>query len=36
MSEDNLQRYAQTSAVEKILLSDGTINPPGWTVVKFP
>lgn len=36
MSEDNLQRYAQTSAVEKILLSDGTINPAGWTVVKFP
>lgn len=36
MSEDNLQRYAQTSAVEKILLSDGTINPTGWTVVKFP
>ena len=36
MSEENLQRYAQTSAVEKILLSDGTINPGGWTVVKFP
>lgn len=36
MSEDNLQRYAQTSAVEKILLSDGSIKPAGWTLVKFP
>lgn len=36
MSEENLQRYAQTSAAEKILLSDGSIKPAGWTVVTFP
>jgi len=36
MSAENLQRYAQTSAVEKILLSDGSIKPTGWTVVTFP
>jgi hypothetical protein len=36
MSEENWQHYAQTSAAEKILLSDDTINPAVWTVVKFP
>lgn len=36
MSEDNLQRYAQTAAVEKILLSDGSVEPAGWTLVTFP
>ncbi|UOG93580.1 MAG: hypothetical protein L3K52_07580 [Candidatus Thiothrix sulfatifontis] len=36
MSEENLQRYASTPAVEKILLSDGSIKPEGWTVVTFP
>ncbi|QQZ28198.1 hypothetical protein HMY34_05200 [Thiothrix subterranea] len=36
MSVENLQRYASTPAVEKILLSDGSINPEGWTVVTFP
>ena len=36
MSAENLQRYAQMSAAEKILLSDGSIKPTGWTVVTFP
>ncbi|SEA85489.1 MAG: hypothetical protein QJT81_05525 [Candidatus Thiothrix putei] len=36
MSADNLQRYEATIAREKILLSDGSIRPQGWTVVTFP
>lgn len=36
MSMDNLQRYADTPAAEKILLSDGSLQPPGWKVIKFP
>ena len=35
MSADNLQRYAQMPASEKILLSDGSIRPVGWKVVTF-
>ena len=36
MSVENLQRYDATTAHEKILLSDGSIKPSGWTVVTFP
>jgi hypothetical protein len=36
MSAENLQRYEATIAREKILLSDGSIKPAGWTVVAFP
>jgi len=36
MSAENLQRYETTIAREKILLSDGSIKPAGWTVVTFP
>ena len=36
MSAENLQRYEATIAREKILLSDGSIKPAGWTVVTFP
>jgi hypothetical protein len=36
MSVENLQRYEATTAREKILLSDGSIKPAGWTVVAFP
>lgn len=35
MSADNLNRYAQIPASEKILLSDGSIRPDGWKVVTF-
>jgi hypothetical protein len=35
MSADNLNRYAQMPASEKILLSDGSIRPDGWKVVTF-
>lgn len=35
MSVDNLKRYEETPAVEKILLSDGSIQPAGWKVVTF-
>lgn len=36
MSEDNLKRYEQIQASEKILLSDGSIRPSGWKVISFP
>jgi hypothetical protein len=36
MTADNLQRYADTPASRKILLSDGSIRPAGWEVVTFP
>lgn len=36
MSEDNLKRYEQIQASEKILLSDGSIRPGGWKVISFP
>lgn len=36
MSEDNLKRYEQIQASEKILLSDGSIRPAGWKVISFP
>lgn len=35
MTPENLNRYANSSAKEKILLSDGTIDVPGWTLVTF-
>lgn len=35
MTEVNLQRYTNTKAKEKILLSDGMFNPDGWELVKF-
>lgn len=35
MTPENLSRYANSSANEKILLSDGTIKAPGWSVVTF-
>lgn len=34
-SADQLQRYESVQADEKILLSDGNVQPGGWTVVKF-
>lgn len=36
MTAENLQRYEQVQASEKILLSDGSIRPAGWKVVTFP
>jgi hypothetical protein len=36
MSADNLKRYEQVQASEKILLSDGSIRPAGWKVISFP
>lgn len=35
MTEDSLNRYTGAQAKEKILLSDGSIQPAGWTLVKF-
>jgi len=35
MSEASLQRYTATKAKEKILLSDGLIQPEGWKVISF-
>ena len=35
MSEESLQKYRSSSASEKILLSDGSIQPAGWNVVEF-
>ena len=36
MSETDLGRYSNSTASQKILLSDGSIQPNGWKVVKFP
>ncbi len=36
MSETDLGRYSNSAASKKILLSDGSIQPKGWTVIKFP
>ncbi|MEN9434297.1 MAG: hypothetical protein RLZZ422_1886 [Pseudomonadota bacterium] len=36
MTEADLNRYNESKAVEKILLSDGSIHPSGWKVIKFP
>lgn len=36
MSETDLSRYSNSTAVQKILLSDGSIQPSGWKVIKFP
>jgi len=35
IKEDSLQKYQATDVVEKILLSDGSIKPSGWTLVEF-
>ena len=35
MNSDNLNRYTGSSANEKILLSDGVIQPKGWEVISF-
>lgn len=35
MTEANLQRYAELKNKEKILLSDGSFKPVGWTLVTF-
>ncbi len=35
MTDDSLARYASSKAQEKILLSDGSIQPEGWKLVKF-
>lgn len=35
LQEDNLQRYSQSQASEKYLLSDGSIQPDGWKLIKF-
>ena len=36
MTADNLQRYEHLPVSQKILLSDGSLQPAGWDVVKFP
>jgi len=33
---DDLRKYDSIEAEERILLSDGSFSPPGWTVVTFP
>ena len=35
MNSDNLNRYIGINAQQKILLSDGSIQPKGWEVVSF-
>lgn len=35
MTEANLQRYTNTQAKQKILLSDGMFKPDGWKLVEF-
>jgi hypothetical protein len=35
MNSDNLNRYTGMSVQQKILLSDGSIQPKGWRVVTF-
>ncbi|HPE61000.1 MAG: hypothetical protein KDI15_02840 [Thiothrix sp.] len=35
MTEENLARYATSTAKRRILLSDGSIDPAGWEVVEF-
>ncbi len=35
MTADSLARYAGETAQQRILLSDGSLNPAGWDVVKF-
>jgi len=35
MTADDLKRYDTSTASERILLSDGSIRPAGWTVVEF-
>lgn len=35
IKDDSLKKFESMDVVEKILLSDGSINPSGWTLVKF-
>jgi hypothetical protein len=35
MEPENLQRYAQSDASRKYLLSDGSVQADGWTLVRF-
>ncbi|MEZ5476896.1 MAG: hypothetical protein R3E95_05255 [Thiolinea sp.] len=35
METDNLQRYQGVQASQKILLSDGSVQPDGWQVISF-
>ncbi len=35
MKVESLQKYRDVDAVEKILLSDGSVAPAGWTVITF-
>lgn len=35
MTEGSLDRYLDLKADEKILLSDGTVQPEGWKVINF-
>ncbi|MBX2836255.1 MAG: hypothetical protein KTR35_05335 [Gammaproteobacteria bacterium] len=34
-SEESLQRYSESAADKRILLSDGSYEPSGWEVVSF-
>lgn len=35
LSAESLNRYNNSPAEVKFLLSDGSVKPPGWTLVKF-
>ncbi|MBX2884923.1 MAG: hypothetical protein KTR32_33515 [Granulosicoccus sp.] len=35
MTSESLQRYESSSAATRILLSDGSVKPAGWTLVEF-
>lgn len=35
MTTENLKRYDSSTAKERILLSDGSVSPSGWSVVEF-
>lgn len=36
MTQESLQRYESARASTRILLSDGSVRPSGWTLVEFP
>ena len=35
MTADDLKRYDRSTASKRILLSDGSVRPSGWTTVEF-
>ena len=35
MSIDALKKYDRVNATQKLLLSDGAVEPDGWTVIEF-